>query len=303
MIRNLFIVSICFCSQLLFAQEITNEQLKTFQDKEELLKKIGLVLVHSENFKERRDANYTFIQQLTKTLKNPNSFYYDFSELKFMKIVQPKNKAFRILLWQVQMPGKLIRHYGAIQMNSKDLTLFPLVDRSDDMKQPERFVGDNTKWFGALYYQVKEIEVFGHKKYLLFGYDMNNPLSSKKIIEVLQFNKEQKPVFGSPIFPNWKIAGKTATRFLLEYSAEAKVSVKYKPEEQQIIFDNLVPKKPTDEGIFRNYVPDGTFNALRLENNRFIEQKNIIRTNFDSDQQNQQTISKQKKSDVFYKSN
>lgn len=303
MIRILFIIFLCCAGQFSFSQKLTETQLAEFKTQEELLKKIGLVLIHSENFKERRDANYTFIQQLTKILKHPNSFYYDFSELTFMKIVSPKDETFRILLWQVQMPGKLIRHYGAIQMNREELKLFPLVDRSDDMKKPENFVGDNTKWFGALYYQVKEIEIFGHKKYLLFGYDMNNPLSSKKVIDVLQFNKEHQPVFGLPIFPNWKVAGKTATRFLLEYSSEAKVSVKYKPDEQQIVFDNLVPKNPTDEGIFRNYIPDGTFNALRLENNRFVEQKNIIRTNFDSSQEDQQTISKQKKSDVFYKSN
>lgn len=302
MTRILLITFVVFFSQFSFSQKLTENQLAELKTQEELLKKIGLVLIHSENFKERRDANYTFIQQLTKALKTPNSFQYDFSDLKFMKIVEPEDKSFRILLWQVQMPGKLIRHYGAIQMNSKKLKLFPLVDRSDDMKKPENFVGDNTKWFGALYYQVKGVEISGHKKYLLFGYDMNNPLSSKKVVEVLQFNKEKKPIFGAPIFPNWKVEGKNATRFLLEYSAEARVSVKYQPKEKQIVFDNLVPKTPNDEGIFMNYVPDGTFNALQLENNRFVVNKNIIRTNFDENQPNQ-TGTKPKKSDVFYKSN
>lgn len=303
MIKSVLVVFVSLFSQFSFSQTFTEEELIGFKKQEELLKKIGLVLIHSENFKERRDANYTFIQQLTKVLKSPNSFHYDFSELQFMKIVEPKDQSFRILLWQVQMPGKLIRHYGAIQLNSKELKLFPLVDRSDDMKNPENFVGDNTKWFGALYYQVKEVEILGHKKYLLFGYDMNNPLSSKKVIEVLQFNRDRKPIFGAPIFPNWKVEGKTATRFLLEYAAEAKVSIKYQPIEKQIIFDNLVPKTPNDEGIFMNYVPDGTFNALNLENNRFVINKNIIRTNFGDENQSNQTSPKPRMSDVFYKTN
>ena len=270
------------------------------QTQEQLLHKIGAVMFYSELYEERRDANYTFIQQFTNALKTPHSFTYDFPELPFLKITTSPDNRFRIITWQIELPGKIIRHFGTIQMNSQQLNLFPLIDRSEDMELPTKFVGDNTKWYGALYYDIVHQKINGHDKYFLIGIDTNNPLSTKKVVEVLQFNNENKPIFGAPLFQSWGRPTEKATRFLLEYKGDAAVSMSYDKTREAIVYDHLVPMTEADEGIYLKYVPDGTFDALVWNQQGFVIRENVIAT---VEEEESETATTPKQSDNLYQPN
>lgn len=288
------LISAHFC----LAQHLAPADSTAIQEQEQLLKKIGKVMFFSEIFEERRDANYTFIQQFKKALKVPGSYHYNFPELNFLKITSSPDNQFRIISWQIELPGKILRHFGTIQMNENELTIYPLIDRSEDMDSPDKFVGDNTKWYGALYYDIIERSVNGNKKYFLLGIDTNHPLSNKKLIDVLQFNSENKPIFGAPLFQSWKRPTETVTRFLLEYKGDASVSLSYDQQRNSIVYDHLVPLTEADEGIYLNYIPDGTFNELVWSNNQFRIREDVIATTLE-----EETESTEQKSDELYQPN
>jgi hypothetical protein len=53
-----------------------------------------------------------------------------------MSILSPPDSSFRIFTWQLFVNDSTYRHYGAIQMNQKELKLFALRDKSFEMDGP-----------------------------------------------------------------------------------------------------------------------------------------------------------------------
>ncbi len=242
------------------------------------IRQLGKTMVGSQYYERRRDANYAIIRHLTEFLKQENSFQLSLDSISFISVREPADHAFRILTWQLETSAGMVRHYGAIQMNTKQLTLIPLVDRSDDIENPETYVGDNEHWFGAIYYQVQAFNTNKGKAYLLYGFDANTPFSNKKILDILYISKTgDKLLFGGPIFPSFSNPKKQATRFILEYKEDAASRLNFDEELKQVVFDHLVPMDDESEGIYANYVPDGTYDALSFDRTSFYLVKDAIK--------------------------
>ena len=63
--------------------------------------------------------------------------------------------------------------------------LFSLTDKSADIKNPENTVGEASKWYGMLYYKIVPVKIKRKKYYTLLGWDGNDKITAKKIIDVL----------------------------------------------------------------------------------------------------------------------
>ena len=135
---------------------------------------------------------------------------------------------------------------------------------------------DNKNWYGALYYEIIYIKKKGRKYYTLLGWDGNNDVSTKKIVDVMYFSGKEIIKFGASIFR----AGKTTTkRFIIEYNANSNISVRYEKEENRIVFDHLIPIRKDLYGLYEYYVPDGTYNALKYINGKWILKNDIDANN------------------------
>ena len=152
------------------------------------------------------------------------------------------------------------RFYGAIQLNNPlKLQLYPLEDYSPLLKNPEDSVTDNTKWYGAQYYKM--IQVNGlNPYYVLLGWKGFTERSTKKVIETLSF-KNGKVQFGSPVFIG---NGKTRRRVIFEYTRQASMLLRCIPEQSLIVFDHLSPPEPKLKGHFDTYGPDLTYSGYKL---------------------------------------
>jgi len=219
---------------------------------------------------DRIAYNYGIIPRLVSALRHPNSYYYGFDSLRGMFIVNAPDDRFRIFTWQLELEMKSYRHFGAIQMNQGDLKLFPLVDASEAIRNPEAAVLTDSLWFGMVYYKIIKREHEGKSHYFLFGYDENNLLSKIKFIDVLTFNSG-RPRFGAPMFEVQR-QGKTLmlSRFMLEYSSSAAATLNYFDEYGKIIFDHLVPNNPNSVGIYFTYIPDGTYEGFEWKDGKWV---------------------------------
>jgi len=249
-------------------EKLSAETLERLHTAEDTLALLAYAVVNDSIEQERFAACRALIQSLVRTLKIENSFQYRFDRLKSVSILAPPDSSFRIFTWQLFVNDSSYRYYGAIQMNSKDLKLFPLIDRSDEMdERPVYETLSPEKWYGALYYNLRPFDTKEGTKYLLLGYDAYAFFEKRKVVEVLSFDATGKPVFGAPVFdkPDAKVP---EFRMMFEYSAEASVRVNWDEQYQLVLFDHLIPwPSPFGRGI--SFVPDGSYDGLRFEKGRW----------------------------------
>lgn len=262
-------ILLCFFVMSLQAQNkatFSKEELAKLSLSEDTLGILGYAVVNDSLAENRFAACHAMIPSLVRALKTPNSFHYKFERLKNVSIQYPQDSSFRIFTWQLYVDKDEYRQYGAIQMNTPDLKLYPLVDRSQNMTNIEQEVLTADKWYGAVYYNIKETDTRNSKYYLLFGFDGHQFFNKRKVIDVLTFGKDGKPVFGAPVFVTQEKDKPTLTknRLFLEYSAASSVRLNYDEALGMIVYDHLIPMEGQyNEGTVM--VPDGSYQAYKLE--------------------------------------
>ncbi len=242
--------------------KIDETGLAFLQEMEDTLGLLAYAVVNDSLAEHRFGACREMIPRLVKALKVENSFNYPFESLKSVSIQYPRDSSFRIFSWQLYVDENDYRYYGAIQMNTPELKLYPLIDRSFTVENPESAVLGPDNWYGAVYYNLLDFKTpDGDKAYLLFGFDGNSFFRKRKLIDVLRFN-EDGPAFGAPVFVHE--GNQRKHRVLREYSAEVSTRCNYDELLEMVIFDHLIQMNgPYGEGL--NNYPDGSYEAYRLQ--------------------------------------
>lgn len=271
-----------FLLPLSIQAQITSQNLEQLKKHEQELAALSYRIVNDSSQNLRADACFTFIPKLVEALKVKGSFEYPFDSLN-ISILKAEDNTFRIFSWQLRWGNGLFRQYGAIQINtSEGLKLFPLFDNSDSLAHVEQLTLHPENWYGALYYNIYPFKLKGKPYYLLFGFDQNDLWSSKKLIDVLHFEKGT-PVFGAPVFEIADTAGNTTTlhRFVLEYRKDAGVSLNYNETEKMILFDHLVAPEERLADLKFTFIPDGTYEGFKQKKGKWqhVEKINTININ------------------------
>lgn len=227
----------------------------------------------------RIDYCVKFTKTLRRALDIPNSFYYPFSKLEQkVHILYPEDKSFRIINWMVAPTDVLRRYYGAVQLQSTELKLFPLRDFSEQLERGAETATLNAdQWYGCEYYKVMAQNIQGEKMYLLFGFNSNGRNSNKKILDIMSLS-ERGPVFGAPVFllPDARSQRLVPqSRMVLEYKKGAQVSLNYDNTKSMIMFNRLM-SEINDPNRKSTYIPTGQTDGLRLDNGQYLYVKDAI---------------------------
>lgn len=254
---------------------LSTENFQIIKTNEDTLAILAYAVVNDSIENERFAACHKLITLLVKTLKIKNSFCYKFDRLKTISILAPPDSSFRIFTWQLFVNDSTYKYYGCIQINSRNLKLFPLIDKSHEM---EIFPIDeqltNEKWLGGLYYGIHSFDTKSGQKYLIFGYNAFSFFEKRKFIDVLSFDKDGKPIFGADVF-NRQQDNKFENnkhspemRIALEYSSEATVRCNWDEQYQMVLFDHLISiPSPFGRGITN--VPDGSVEGFKWEKKKW----------------------------------
>ncbi|RZL38495.1 MAG: hypothetical protein EOO96_02815 [Pedobacter sp.] len=235
-------------------------QLNTLQD--------SLVILSEETFAskddtERLEKNTLFVKKLISALKINNSFNFGFDSLKRISILKSPDNTFRIITWFLPNNDGTYRYYGTIQMGTQNgsLKLLPLTDNPNYVDG--NALTSNKNWIGARYYEMIPVLVNGKQPYyILLGWKGNNQKTTKKVIEVLSFDKGE-PVFGKNIFETQKNAA-LKNRVLFEYNRQNTMTLRVDKNVNMIVFDHLAPYDPKMVGNFEYYGSDLSFDGYRL---------------------------------------
>ena len=258
-----------------FSQKVSKQLIAEYED---TLKVMAHTIMNGESQTVKTEANNAFISTLQEVLQFERSFNYPFDSLKTISIKISSDSKVRIYTWLLKKDNGNYQYFGFVHYKNKSKKRYEIItlnDNSENIRRPENEQLDNNNWYGALYYDIIYIKKKGRKYYTLLGWDGNNDISTKKIIDVMYFSGREKIKFGASIFKK----GKTTTkRFIIEYNATSTISVKYEEKEKKIIFDHLIPMRKDLEGLHEYYIPDGTYNAMKYTNGKW-EFKNDVAAN------------------------
>jgi len=234
--------------------------------REDTLGVLAYSVVNDSLAENRFAACQSLIKMLVRTLKTENSFQYPFDQLKSVSIQYPADSSFRLFSWQLYVDREAYRYYGAIQRNTRELELYPLIDRSWTVEEEEQAVLPADQWYGAVYYNLRQVDAPQGRYYLLFGFDGYSFFRKRKVVDVLVFDSAGKPQFGAPVFRNEADPDqpRRKNRLIAEYSAATSVRLNWDPALELLVFDHLQPiAGPHGEGLVN--VPDGSYQAYRLQ--------------------------------------
>ncbi|MCB0699328.1 MAG: hypothetical protein KDC11_05735, partial [Chitinophagaceae bacterium] len=212
-----------------------------------------------------------FVRQLVSALKTDNSWKYEFPKLKEeINITYPEDNGFRLFNWVIATSTNTRRYYGAIQMPSEELKLYPLVDYSMGVsKCLEDEVMTSQRWFGGLIYRIIPHEVDGETVYTLFTMNSASPMSNKKVLDPMRIT-DDGPIFGAQIFELNSSCNpeKLINRFVIEYKKDVQASMNWDAEYNAIVFDRLV-SQVNDPNRKYTYVPSGQYDGFKWKGGKW----------------------------------
>ncbi len=145
-----------------------------------------------------------------------------------LSLLAPSDSTFIILTWNIALSSQGYYYDGLIVAKNKtdsNLSIFPLTDKSEEMRNPEMSITNPDNWYGALYYQLAEFKTGKDKFYVLLGWDGGNGIIQRKLIEILHFNKDYSPQFGSKILNQ-----SPKTRIIFEYASGSYFALRYEKQ-------------------------------------------------------------------------
>lgn len=295
-----------------FIDNTKGQFVSVFTEFEDTLKKLGPIILNGKDDFVRYEANEKFLMLFEEALTIDDSFDYPFDSLITISRLVSPDKKFKIFSWNLPLADGTYEHFGIIQSynsRKKQYDIYLLQDKSDEIITLEYQVLNENNWYGAHYYKLIYIKSRSKQYYTLLGWDGNDNLSTKKVIEILSFRSTGKPVFGAYIFRNYK---KRTKRIIFEYSSRAAMTLTYstqhydvvtvkrkkrgprknnkwkkqKAEEKKInrkkikakmiIFDRLVPLDLSLEGQYQFYVPvTHIYDALIFQKGKWVFIKDI----------------------------
>ena len=215
-----------------------------------------------------------FYSEMVLCLNTKGSFDFSFTELNNIGSIYSADRRIRIFTWNIPYGIADNLYYGIIQFYSPRTKSYLLAQ----LNRPDSLIAKmpDGSWHGALYYSIVETKHAGRKYYTLLGYDLNTPLSNKKLIEMISIDDFDELYFCEKLI-NYE--GRMVNRIVFEYNEKAVMSLKYNENLKMIVFDHLSPSRPSLTGKYEFYGPDFTYDGLKWEKGIWMYYSNINVTN------------------------
>lgn len=226
-------------------------------------------MVTSVNDDEKLAINTEITQRLAIFWNDPSTFENPFKGFNRLSVLISPDKKVKLFTWNTQMTDASHRFWGTlcVRQHASEVAVHPLIDKTDEIRIPERAALTPKKWYGAIYYDLVETEFNKQKFYTLIGFKGNTEFTKLKVIDVLTVTPNNDAKFNSAIVGK---ANGYVPRAVFEYSLQANMMLKYDANHQMIVMDNLTPASPQYKEIYMYYGPDFSYNGLKFEKGKWV---------------------------------
>lgn len=276
--NRIYLILVLLLSGFAYPSFVSANQLldSTLIEDEKRISQLVAELIEIRFDNEKLDKlSKQIVDDFGNVLKKDGAFEYPFDSIYPMGKVVSDDGLVKIFTWFAVRADGSHTHFGFIQYYSKSkkkVLLFPLIDKSDEIVEPETQSLSDKEWFGATYYQIVQSKSSYGTLYVLLGWDGNTIYTNKKVIESLVFSESGHPKFGKPVFASGKSKVK---RIIFEYSRMASMMLIYDTKFNMIVMDHLSPSSPVYNGDYQFYGPDLSFDALKFEDGLWIYESAI----------------------------
>lgn len=244
-------------------------QSQDLKDYESNLARLGQIILKSEDYDQRKQASDRFYDLLREALDQPGSFSYPFVEVKNLSRLQSRDKSVNIFTWLLpSVETGSYEYFGILQLKDKKnkIHVITLRDKSSEIQQAEYTALNPSRWYGALYYQIIDIQHRNQTFYTLIGYRPQGFGVQRKVLDVLVAKNPKNIQFGAQIFYVQDFMDRRYMRkpfrLFYDYSAGVSATVRYNEKEKMIIMDHLAPPDASKKGVFTVYGPDFSYDGL-----------------------------------------
>ena len=221
---------------------------------------------------EKLNANSEFKKRFIDYLRSQPkiAMNHGFDGLRMFKGMAPDG-SFRIFNWNIPLQNK--NHYECLFIRSVD-GIINIIECKKNIAEISQLItknADHTRWPAALYFDIIPINKKKKNQFVLLGWDGNDELTNRKVIEVITVGKKSIK-FGAPIFRDYM---KRARRIVFEYSDEVTMSLSHDKKFKRLVFDHLAPSSQNLVGKFEFYGPDMTFDCFVIKKGLLYYRENI----------------------------
>jgi len=255
-----------FVMNILIAQSTQDSIMNTRID---TLRQMFDKLYSVQTDSEKDQLNLAIMDFFTGILESPASIDVSLDTLdKIGKLVSDDERIL-VVTWNIPYIDGMHAYFGLLQYRDKNkevLKVQKLQYTGFPREIPETKTLEPENWYGALYYSIVTTEYRKEVFYTLLGYDFHTPLTNRKIIDVIKVNDNLQFKFGYPVF---LVNGKVRNRMVFKYAQDIVMNVKFNENMDMIVYDHLVPLRPSLQGEFEFYGPDGTFDGLKFDDGKW----------------------------------
>jgi len=199
-------------------------------------------------------------------------FTHKFTNLRNLGQILSHNSQLKILTWNLLLDSSRSRYYCYfIHRSGKENFVNKIEGPYREEPVRDDTIYSESDWYGALYYDLRDVKKDKLTYWVLLGIDYGNPSISRKIIDILSFTPDGKIILGKKLFVSGNVL---KYREVLEYSSEAVISLKFR-NDKSIVFDHLVPVSPALKGKKEFYAPDYSYDAYNLEKGMWRFKTNV----------------------------
>jgi len=187
-LKRLITFVFIFITAIFTLQAQKNGEFEELIQYEDSLRDIAPEILNGFYDFNRYEASEKFYQTLTDALGLKNSYKYPFDSLKSISILRAPDNFFRIFTWNLMKADGSYDYFGLLQLNPKKTSnneIYKLVNiqKKDRGAEYETHTAEN--WFGAHYYKMIKTKSKDQTYYTLLGWDGNNNITTRKIIDVI----------------------------------------------------------------------------------------------------------------------
>ncbi len=235
--------------------------------------------LYSDSLSDAEPFLDTIRREMTESLAMQGSMDFSWNRLDKIGVITSRDKKIRLFTWHLMDDFDHYRYFGFVQVAMKKgkSRFYELKDNGKPQRGIMKLDQSKEDWYGKLYYQVLTNQYKRKTYYTLLGMDFNNGRSTIKSVEVMAIQRST-PLFVRSLFFNGR---DKVDRFVLEYSDQVAISVRYNQGSGMITFDHLVPFHPIYENNFEFYGPDGSYDGLEFSGGLWNHHSDIDARNLD----------------------
>lgn len=188
---------------------------------------------------EKLKINDSICLILSDYVRTDSVFSHNFPSLRNLGQVTSRDSSLKILCWNLLLDdfkGKYFTYLVKKNDVGKNKVYFLSADYNPDTPDSDTTYS-HQNWYGALYYDIRPFYADGRKFWTVLGLDFGDPEVTRKIIDVVSFDKYDSIVFGKQLF---ETSANMRYRRVFQYASSGTMTLRFITD-TSIVFDHLVP--------------------------------------------------------------